>query len=70
MLVRNKLFPSGNTPIHRYQSRRLPEEILLDAVVEMFLLSHCKYLIAQGNSAFSRRSTCYFKLDSNNIMLW
>ncbi|MEG4529160.1 nodulation protein NodZ [Microcoleus sp. D2_18a_D3] len=70
MLVRNKWFPSEHTPIHRYQSGRIPEEILLDAVVEMFLLSHCKYLIAQGNSSFSRISTCYFKSDSNNIMLW
>ncbi|MEI2418820.1 nodulation protein NodZ [Arthrospira platensis SPKY2] len=71
LIFRQKWFPtsSGETLHHAHQKRPV-EDIFFDAVIEMFLLSKCNYLIYQDNSSFSNISACYSIAPKINITSW
>ncbi|NET11883.1 MAG: tetratricopeptide repeat protein [Okeania sp. SIO1H6] len=71
VIFRQKWFPasSGETLHHAHQKRPV-EEIFFDALIGMFLLSRCNYLIYQDNSSFSHISACYSIAPKVNITSW
>ena len=57
-----KWFPEANQPIHIIKAKTKPQQVAREALMDMFLLSQCGFLIYPHNSSFSQISRIFSSL--------